>query len=69
MFERQDDSYLAVELHFLIHITALADGDLAALRCAPFSDLRSCFQLSLEGGSFGDSLMEQNGSEKDGLMK
>jgi len=69
VFKRQHDSYLAVEQHFIIHISALANGDLAALRCAPSSDLGSCLQLGLEGESFGESLMDQNGSGKDGLMK
>lgn len=67
-FKRQDDSYLAVEQHFLIHISALVDGDLTASSCAPSSERGRCFQQSLEGESFGKSLMEQHRSKKDRLM-
>lgn len=56
--EREDDSHLAGEQHFLIHISALPDGDIRALRCDSSSDLGRCFQLSLGEGSYEKSLME-----------
>lgn len=67
VLEREDDSHLAGQQHFFIHISALPDGDLMALRWDSSSDLGRCFQLSLEEGFYGKSLMEQNSSEKDGL--